>query len=83
MFTPAQLSPPRMRACSIFMQRSITTSRPASFAMRAASSLRMPSCIHSTLACLATASRASATISSGLRKPSTTSTASGIAETLG
>ena len=30
MFTPAQLRPPMIRACSIFTQRSITTSSPAS-----------------------------------------------------
>ena len=56
--TPAQLRPPRIRACSIFTQRSITTSSPPASAMRAASSLRMPSCIHSTFAPMATASRA-------------------------
>jgi hypothetical protein len=32
------------------MQRSMTTSSPASLAIRAASSLRMPSCIHNTFA---------------------------------
>ena len=72
-----------MRACSIFTQRSITTSSPASSAMRAASSLRMPSCIHSTFAPMATASRAIGTMSSGLRKQSTMSTGSPIAARFG
>ena len=68
-----------IRACSILTQRSITTSSPASFAILAASSLRMPSCIQSTFAPLATASRASAGISSALRKQSTMSICPGIA----
>ena len=37
-FTPAQWSPPMIRACSILTQRFCTTSRPASLAIRAASS---------------------------------------------
>src|SRR5206468_11767382 len=81
--TPAQCRPPRMRACSIFTQRSMTTSSPASIAIRAASSLRMPSCIHSTFAPLAIASRAIGGISLGLRKQSTRSTGPGIAATDG
>src|SRR5437016_7345410 len=48
--TPAQLRPPISRACSILTQRFITTSSPASLASLAASSLRIPSCIHNTFA---------------------------------
>ena len=40
-FTPAQLRPPNSRACSIFTQRSSTTSRPAAAALAAAYMLRL------------------------------------------
>src|SRR6185437_522334 len=81
--TPAQLRPPRMRACSIFTHRFITTSSPASSAILAARSLRMPSCIQSTLAPIATASRAIGGMSSDLRKQSTMSTWFGMSRSVG
>ncbi len=53
---------------SIFGQRFITTLSPASSASFAASSLRTPSCIHTTLAPIAIASRVTASAASECAK---------------
>ena len=55
-FTPLQDNSPPSRPYSIFGQRFITTSIPAASARFAASSLRTPSCIHTTGAPTAMAS---------------------------
>ena len=56
LLTPLHDSSPPSRPNSIFGQRFMTTSIPAFSAVAAASSLRMPSCIHTTLAPIAIAS---------------------------
>src|ERR687898_536928 len=77
-FMPTRLRPPKNRACSIFTQRSMTTSSPASRAIWAASSLTIPSCIQSTFAPMAAALRAIPGSSSARRNTSTISTGPGI-----
>jgi hypothetical protein len=72
-FTPLQESSPASRPNSIFGQRFITTSSPAASAFAAASSLRTPSCIHTTFAPIAIAS---STIASACREARNTSTMS-------
>ena len=72
--TPAQPSSPERRPYSIFGQRFITTLSPASSASFAASSLRTPSCIHTTLAPMRIASRVTPSAASDERKMSTMST---------
>ncbi len=57
------------------MQTPMMTSRPASVAIRYASSFTMPACSHRTRAPIATASRATSGVSSARRNTSTTSTA--------
>ena len=64
----------RRRRCSIAVQRSMTTSRPAAAAIRAASQLTTPSWSHRQRAPTATASSAWGTHSSERRKTSTMST---------
>ena len=56
LLTPLHDNSPPSRPNSIFGQRFMTTSMPAASALAAASSLRMPSCIHTTLAPIAIAS---------------------------
>jgi len=75
--TPLQASSPWRREYSILGQRFITTVRPAASARRAASSLRTPSCIHTTLAPMAIASSTSGPAASAFRNTSTMSTLSG------
>ena len=70
---PPQLSSPLRRPYSIFGQRFMTTVSPAFSARAAAASLRTPSCIHTTLAPMATASSAIGPAASELRKMSTMS----------
>jgi hypothetical protein len=65
--------PPSKRADSTLMQRSTTTSSPASSAMRIASSLITPYWNQIAFAPTATASRATDGASAGLRKTSTIS----------
>ena len=55
---PAPQRRPPVRRHSMAVQRSMTTSRPASWAIRAASQFTTPSCSHRTRAPAATASRA-------------------------
>ena len=62
-----------MRRCSIAVQRSITTGRPASCAICAASQLTTPSCIHSAPEPVAAALRAISGVCSGRRNTSTMS----------
>src|SRR5207237_4845680 len=78
-FKPIVFRPPKKRACSIFMQRSITTSRPAARARSAAGSWITPSCIHTTRAPLAIASSTMDGTAAGSRKISTTSIELGMA----
>ena len=73
MDSPTTLSPPKKRQCSILMQRSSTTSRPASRARAADSGSEMPSCIQITFAPSAMASSTTGGTSSGRRKMSTIS----------
>src|SRR5450759_258845 len=61
------------RRTSMAVQRSITTARPASAAIRALSQLTTPSWSHSARAPIETASRAISGVSSGRRKTSTMS----------
>ena len=70
---PTTLSPPKKRQCSILMQRSSTTSRPAARALAADSGAVMPSCIQTTFAPSAIASSTIGGMSSGARKTFTIS----------
>ena len=56
LLTPLHDNSPPSRPNSIFGQRFMMISMPAASAVAAASSLRMPSCIHTTLAPIAIAS---------------------------
>src|SRR5437899_7358482 len=71
--TPLQASSPWRREYSILGQRFITTLRPAASARAAASALRTPICIHTTLAPIAIASSVIGPAAAELRKMSTMS----------
>src|SRR5690606_29905567 len=75
---PLQESSPWRRDHSILGQRFMTTLRPAASARAAASSLRTPSCIHTTLAPIEIASSTIGPAAAEFRKMSTMSTFSGI-----
>ena len=71
------------RPNSIFGQRFMITSMPAASAVFAAASLRIPSCIHTTLAPIAIASATTPGASSAARNMSTMSTLSGMSRSDG
>jgi NADPH2:quinone reductase len=75
---PSQCMRPMWRACSTFIQRSTTTFRPPSWAVRAPSALITPNCSHSAPAPMRTASSAIAGTAGGARNTSTTSTWNGM-----
>jgi len=76
--TPLHDNSPPSRPNSILGHRFITTSSPAASARAPASSLRTPSCIHTTLAPIAMASSTIGPAWSEARKTSTMSTGSGM-----
>ena len=76
LLTPLHDNSPPKRPNSIFGQRFITTSMPAPSAVAAASSWRMPSCIHTTGAPIAIASSTTFGASADGRNTSTMSTCS-------
>jgi len=78
-FRPIVRRPPKKRACSILQQRSMTTSRPISRAIPAASSEITPSWHQKTLAPMSTDCRASSGASWDGRKTSTMSTSCSLA----
>src|SRR5690606_5628000 len=80
---PARCRPPWKRACSILMQRSMTTSRPAASPSRATSSCHEPSCSHSVLAPTASVSASTVGRSSWRRNTSTRSGTTGSASSEG
>jgi hypothetical protein len=82
-FRPSQCMRPRYRACSIFMQRSITTSSPPARAISAPSGLTTLNCSQSARAPTCTACRAISGTALGARKTSTTSIGSGTSSRLG
>ena len=68
LLTPLHDNSPPSRPNSIFGQRFITTSMPAASALAAASSLRTPSCIHTTGAPIAIASSTTDDWLTGMRR---------------
>ena len=80
--TPLQDNSPQSRPNSIFGQRFMITSMPAASPFAAASSLRTPSCIHTTLAPMAMASSMIGPTVSEARNTSTMSIWSGMSRRL-